>query len=586
MISHLINNEDTIRRSFELRSPFSKVIKPLAQRILIVTDGYSNGLSGSFGYYYFGLSNVVNTLLNTRLTFNIQFQLTLAHRQQDPLSLSEGDDDYARFAPNYENFRFINKATDAKTGEVFDITKFDQIWLFGVRELRDYDGVLDSDRLDDGELALLTNWMQAGGSLFATGDHETLGSSLCSRVPRIAKMRKWVEVRRPDGTMSTPPPQGGPDRHDTLMKGHDGKYTFDDESDDVPMTIYPKYYRIYNPISSQFIKKPHPVLCGRDGVIDILPDHPHEGEVVAESEVDISDTLPNGQPEFPQYEGAPLGPEVIATARVQSDHTNQNDTNKGEANGKEFGAIGTYDGQKVNVGRVVVDSTWHHWFDVNLIGRPVNTLTSCPISIQNPKHYGFLYSDEGIKNLCRIQNYHINVAYWLIPVTSRYDMLKGLMWHYVNEYPALERVRPNLSIPELGRAAQSILSGIVGLCLVPDVLSQVMPDDMKRIMEDIRQKGSEGIGLNINENLITTYLLGGMTRQLLLISDSLNKRKSVSGDRQGEIDGEVREALTKGMEEGFGQMLEVTSNANRQTADYLGRMEKMSMEDSLRKKHL
>ena len=73
--------------------------------------------------------------------------------------------------------------------------------------------------------------------------------------------------------------------------------------------------------------------------------------------------------EYPRIGRRRLKPEIIAWANVLDDHTNVTDTNKGAANPKRFGAIGAYNGHCVKIGRVVVDSTWHHWFDVNLNGR-------------------------------------------------------------------------------------------------------------------------------------------------------------------------------------------------------------------------
>ena len=111
------------------------------------------------------------------------------------------------------------------------------------------------------------------GGVFATGDHADLGVSLCGRIPRVRSMRKWSNSQ---GV----PTNFGLDRHDTLRKGHDNTYTFNDESDDIPMPIDVTRFPLRSWLPFGFRSMPHPVLCGRDGVIDILPDHPHEGEVI------------------------------------------------------------------------------------------------------------------------------------------------------------------------------------------------------------------------------------------------------------------------------------------------------------------
>jgi hypothetical protein len=72
-----------------------------------------------------------------------------------------------------------------------DLTVYNEIWLFGYEG---YDislvGPPDSmtgepGGLTDSELAAITSFMQAGGGLFAVGDHDSLGSGMCGRIPRV-----------------------------------------------------------------------------------------------------------------------------------------------------------------------------------------------------------------------------------------------------------------------------------------------------------------------------------------------------------------------------------------------------------------
>jgi hypothetical protein len=95
----------------------------------------------------------------------------------------------------------------------------------------------------------------------------------------------------------------GPHRHDTLAKGHDLAYQFDDQSDDVPQTITPRMYLggISGLVDWRY---PHPLLCGPQGVIDVLPDHMHEGE--CQEPEDLSGTFSVGgttRPEYPAKNG-------------------------------------------------------------------------------------------------------------------------------------------------------------------------------------------------------------------------------------------------------------------------------------------
>jgi hypothetical protein len=53
---------------------------------------------------------------------------------------------------------------------------------------------------------------------------------------------------------------------------------------------------------------------------------------------------------------------------------------------------------------VVVDSTWHHFFDINLIGDPLAPA---------PKNAGFKASGDGLVALDKIKRYYRNIGLWL-----------------------------------------------------------------------------------------------------------------------------------------------------------------------------
>ena len=92
------------------------------------------------------------------------------------------------------------------------------------------------------------------------------------------------------------------------------------------------------------------------------------------------------------------------------------DRNKGPASAKKFGVVGAHNGHAAGVGRVVVDSTWHHWFDVNLTGRPLAPGDPIdPVVPADPKAHGFEATPIGEAAYAREQNYFRNVAIWLAP---------------------------------------------------------------------------------------------------------------------------------------------------------------------------
>lgn len=480
-------------------------LPPCPLKILIVVDGYPMaGLNISFSHAYFGLSAVLDTLRDNPEYF-VKFDITRAHRQTDDFKPDPNTQpvEHERYGPHYENFRFDQPD--------FDINEYDQVWLFGARlERIPQIAADDPDRLTDAELAILARWMDNGGGLFAAGDHANLGSTLCSRVPRARSMRKWSLGQEP------PQPEGV-NRHDSLEKGRDPGYTFDDESDDVPMSILLKYYPLsaWSPFTSQ--KAPHPLLCGSTGPIDIFPDHPHEGEVISEDAIDLTQTFSFADysaDEYPTLDGVQPTPEVVAWATVQADHTAVIDRNKGPANFKIYGAVGAYNGHGADVGRVSVDSTWHHWFDVNLTGRPVELLDSPPFDSTNPKTMGFLATTSGRQAYARIQEYYRNTAMWLASESKQRCMFLRAIWGGVLRYPAAERLSLDLSIWELGTYVRDVLGRRANQCLLAEWLIDLCPPTLFAMFGEPGGQPDTRLTLPPWE-AVEIYALGGITRELL-----------------------------------------------------------------------
>lgn len=440
---------------------FPIFLKPCRVKILMLVD-----YQVSFNHSYFGLSTVLDTLrLNPE--WWVKFDITRAHRQTDLFKPAAADPAFALYGPHHENFSFTQVG--------FNIDDYDEVWFYGFNSGTSVAGSPPVS-LTDAELEVLFRWMDRGGGVLAMGDHYNLGEALCYRIPRVRNMRKWRDT---DGV----PPGSGPDRHDTNRKGHDdpgtmgtdesAQYSFDDESDDIPMNIRLRWY--YHHHCAHFhlhplhwhwpyfwSRSPHPVLCGTDGPITILPDHPHEGEVVTPSV--LTDTLTfnaYSAREYPDLSGSPLSPEIIAWARVQNDHTNTSDVTKGQANGKEFGAIGAYNGHCVNVGRVITDSTWHHWFDVNLTGR-----SSLFGSSDARKYNGFNDTPSGQAYLERIKNYYRNVAIWLAPPAKLQCMAGRALWGSLFRFPLVADLHIHMPIWVIGHHAINVLGNYAGQCNV------------------------------------------------------------------------------------------------------------------------
>lgn len=343
--------------SFSLKG----LLKLCKVKMLVVTDsgGYFNA-SYSFGLGHF-LSAFDEPLMFT------SFEITKAHRRTD----TDAD---------IEDFRF----------NTHDLTQYDVIWLFGVER----GGGL---ALSDPELKDLSKFMEGGGGVFATGDHEDLGVDMCGQIPRVRSMRRWYYPVSPNGEPIAPPQTGS--NYNTIVS-----LNSNDQSDLTPQEIKVKYYYQFHHSFSLWHRHvsryPHPVLCCPDGVIDVLPDHMHEGHCEVPSDLTHSYTFDGyAVEEYPAVGGTRLKPEVIAHARA-----NNLDT--------DFGVIAVYDGHKIPTtkGRVLVDATWHHFFNIN-IGQwgELKALVDDPNNPYTPTSE----EAEALKAYNLIQHYFRNIGYWL-----------------------------------------------------------------------------------------------------------------------------------------------------------------------------
>jgi hypothetical protein len=299
---------------------------------------------------------------------------------------------------------------------------------------------------------------------------------------------------------------------------------------------------------------------------------------VEENQVKLGETLPNGNLEFPKIGGSHFKPEVIAHAHVQSDHTVASDTNKRAANAKTFGVIGTYNGYRTNIGRIVVDSTWHHWFDVNLTGRPIASLDTPPYSAANPKTEGFLATPQGINNYAKIQNYFLNVGLWLAPKSDRLCMLNGLTWGFVMQYPAVERLNSKLSILELGSSTRDALGKIAGQCNVRTWIFDLLPIEFSSAIEKMNLRDPETCLTCPPEDLIETYILGTITRNLLDLAYKVQDEKIGDEKIMKNVSEEVNASVSKGIEEGIRTMLNDYEKSINSTQELLNNMGKLKVQ--------
>lgn len=359
------------------------LIVPCRISLLVVTDG-----SGGFGNVQsFHLGNVIDVLTNDPW-IDVQFSINKAHRGVS------GESDVV------DNFRF----------DSHDLSQYDEIWLFGV--------VRDQDPLSQPELKALAQFMDNGGGVFATGDHEDLGKAMSAEVPRVRSMRRWYHPSAGPNGEPVAPDQTGPDRHDTVMnQGAGGS-----QSDKIPQPIDVKLYtrRSGGHPVYRVTSYPHPILCGPNGRATYLPDHMHEGLVEVPADLTKSYTFDGyTTDEYPTGSSGRVTPEVIAEGTTRN------------TDGSQFGVIGAYDGHQASIGRVAVDSTWHHWFNIN---------TATFVAVTDPSNPN--YDPAVVPKWEDIKAYYRNVAKWLAPPPKQRCMRNGGLVATIGHHEVKMALRP------------------------------------------------------------------------------------------------------------------------------------------------
>jgi hypothetical protein len=336
--------------------------QPEKIRILMYADGLVRFSGDPFG----GLQ-YVKTLLESRIYFYADFDITTAHRNADPHDADQ---------------------SPVKLTDLDILNRFDEIWFFGFNT---------KPALTPEEKDLLEQFMNGKRrGVLVTGDHFNLGKSIAGEITRVGKMRQYPAPTSERNKWNT-----------TLVEGPDENDQFDahDQNDDRAQKVRYTLFPVPTPIGSGCRFRPHPVMSGPDGPIDVFPDHQHEGEALA-PKFEKNDT------EWPTVNDYQEKPVVIAWGKISDPCA--------EKFGQEIGLVSAYDGHQVNVGRILADSSWHHWFDYNLLGRPEK--------VPPDPYAGFDATPGGRAVLKKLDAYFLNCATWLAPPDRQVEMRRAAWW--------------------------------------------------------------------------------------------------------------------------------------------------------------
>lgn len=340
------------------------------------------------------------------------------------------------------------------------LQRYDQIWFFGIHQTSGENFLPESLRggreseLDENEIRALRNWMRIkpekrlrGGGVLITGDHAErpapdsitqeflgLGRALGRRVPRAGLLRKWegkpTNCRRDSFNTHTLVP--GIDPEAPTLQG-----------DENPMQLLlVKFDERGNPTPGGV---PHPLFLYKPGKwIRVFPDHMHEGAVVIPEKLERR-VWPKGEYVQPK-------PRVIAHGIDQR-------------NCRLLNILAAYNGDCAGVGRIVSDSTWHHYLNENLASFPSST-------------------PEG-SVADQIGQFYANLAIWLSPRSKRQEMALLMFCWLANHLFTFEELRlepedcgesVSDQLLNIGRAAYSLLNRVASPCEIHELIQAVVPE--------------------------------------------------------------------------------------------------------------
>jgi hypothetical protein len=260
------------------------------------------------------------------------------------LADENGNPLYEVAARNREN----DEAGNDKVLGTLDTSDFDELWLFAVDT---------GAGLSKTDCAAISRFRQRGGGIFATRDHQDLGSSLCT-IGGIGAAH-YFHTKQPDPDAS--------------------RRTRDDR--DTKNIDYPNYHSGSNGDYQRIETgaQTHELLQKTDGgAIEYFPAHPHEGGV----------GVPENEPSA----------QVVATG-------------KSKISAKDFNLIVAFersvDRHGNRLGRGIAESSFHHLVDYNW-----DISKGCPDFVEEAPGEGYQKNPQLLDD---IKTYAANLAKWLAP---------------------------------------------------------------------------------------------------------------------------------------------------------------------------
>lgn len=348
---------------------------------------------------------------------------------------------------------------------------FDQVWFFGIHQINKANfrlrigGGGPESELDKAEVAALRTRMDSGLGVLVTGDHANerptdaldnpdspctdrargeqflgLGRALGRCIPRAGMMRDW------EGDPTADPRRSFNTQVVTFGTSLTQRAF---QQDSVPQQLILKTFNERGKPSLE--GRPHPLFFYRQGeAILLFPDHLHEGAVTVPEKLE-EDLWPRTADRFQPK------PRVVAYG-------------VDKRNAKKLKLIAVYDGDPAGAGRIVTDSTWHHYFNTNLSAFPA---TSAPLTAAD-----------------QIGQYYSNLVLWLTPRAKRSEMADAMSRWIARQPELAELVGPNPSrrlsdILITGGISMKYLTEAASDCEIHELLQMTIPLSTGRRYESL-----------------------------------------------------------------------------------------------------
>lgn len=321
------------------------------------------------------------------------------------------------------------------------LKQFDELWVIGWGNTPNSSSFPALELTDD-EVYDLSAWMYRGG-VMVTGDHSqppppydscknfehkdllARGFTLAHRIPRAGQLRVW---KGPPTNCESSLELS--DHHHTLGKNDAGNGASPSENDAFPQLLeemQPPHFLFFYGLDAD----------GQPVQIRNFPDHQHEGNVI----------VPQTYDRF--WPPRPPAPQVVAQGR---------DLRFPDAP-RKYDLVMAYDGDAAGVGRIVADSSFHHFLNLNL--RWMSSMDAA----RNPV--------PGTP-LDQIAQFYANLALWLAPAKLREAIREELFFRASTHIIVLEAL--GNSPAHVGRAVKAALAWEIGEANVLRVLEGIGDD--------------------------------------------------------------------------------------------------------------